>query len=159
MIVAHCQGEEAQLSVLSGLARFFRRQWRLDAASYLAPICSQQSCFSGLSEPVTWEAGASGQSPLSQLRFLPTLGTHPLPGSCQPWSPRPLRWDRPPSPPACPSLFSPSLLPPRSPDSLAHFPLKRFFGDESRQGAWVLVLQARALPALSGGGALREDLL
>ena len=76
------------------------------------PIYSQQSCSWGVSEPVTWEARALGQSPLSQLCFLPTLETHPFPGSRQPWSPPALvpmssEVGQTSQPPACRSLFSP----------------------------------------------------
>ena len=78
----------------------------------LLPIwpSSQQSCSPGLSEPVTREAGTLGQSPLSRLCFLPTLETHPSPGSCQFLVPVASEMGQTSQPPACPSVF-PLVLP------------------------------------------------
>lgn len=87
------------------LARSCHRQWRLDAASHLASICSQQPCFRDLSEPVTREAGTLGQRPTE-----PTL-LHSHPGSCQSRSLVPVFSEvgQTSLPPACPSLTSPAL--------------------------------------------------
>lgn len=110
---------------------------------------SQQSCSPGLSEPVTREAGTLGQSPLSQLCFLPTLETHPSPGSCQFLVPVASEMGQTSQPPACPSVFplvlpsSPSPPPSPGPDSLPHFPLKLFSGTcwDRAPGFWSYRLQ------------------
>lgn len=137
------------LTILRPQHRFFPRQCGKMPSS-LAPIrpyAASSPAFRGLPEPVIQERRMPWtKDPLSQPCATPILGNPPLPGSCQPWSLCPQKWDRPHAPLSRPQ--HPALT------HLPHFPLKLCLWDMSGQGTWFWSYRLRLCPLSVGVGQM-----